>query len=81
MSQKDLTVSAYVITKFGMDDWFLYTVEQCSFGKRIMWTKNHKNTIIFTSEEKVKSFKAQVLKNVPVCIHKFIAGGLVYMDF
>ncbi len=72
--------SEYVISKKGMDTWFLYTVEECSYGKRITWTKNYKLALIFTSEEKVESFKERVLHKVTVSINKFIIGGLVSID-
>ncbi len=53
-----------------MADWFLYTVEQCSYGKRIEWTHDRKEALIFTSEEKVESFKERMLGNVLVTINR-----------
>ncbi len=71
MSHKILTRQAYAITKNGMVSWFLYTVENCSFGKRIKWTQNPKTALIFSSEEAIEVFKEKVLQNVPVGIHRF----------
>jgi len=65
-------IHTFVITKQGMSDWYLYTVEQLSFCKRISWTKNIKDALLFTSEEKVESFKSKVLEKVPVSIHKVL---------
>ncbi len=70
MGSKNLIKQKYVIVKDGMTDWFLYTVEQCSFGKRIEWTHNCKEALIFTSEEKVESFKERMLENVLVTINR-----------
>jgi len=72
MSSKKLIKQNYVISKEGMADWFLYTVEKCSFGKRIEWTRNRKEALIFTSEEKVESFKERMLENVTVSICRYI---------
>ena len=59
----------FVISKSGMNGWYLYSVEKCSFGKRINWTQQLKNAIVFTSEQKVEMFKEKVLKNILVDIH------------
>ena len=59
------------MTKRGMGHWFLYSVEQCSYGKRIEWTMDFNSALIFTSEEFVETFKSQNLPNVPVDIHRF----------
>ncbi len=80
MLHKKSTNNEYVISKIGMDSWFLYTVEECSFGKRITWTKNYDFALIFTSEEKVEAFKERVLEKVSVSINRFVSGGLVKMD-
>lgn len=70
MSHKNTINYVYFIAKQGMFDWFLYTVEQCSFGKRIVWTKDIKKALVFSSEKRAEIFKTKVLENVQVCIHK-----------
>lgn len=71
MSQENLNLHLYVIAKRGMLDWFLYSVEECSFGKRIKWTRNLDDTIMFTNEAYAETFKEKVLSNVPVYLRKF----------
>jgi len=71
----------FYISKATMDDWYLYSVEDCSYGKRILWTRNFDNTIVFSSEEKVETFKEKVLKHVPVNIHRFLKGKFAFIDF
>jgi len=80
MLYKKTINNEFVISKHGMDSWFLYTVEECTFGKRITWTQNYKNSLIFTSEEKVENFKERVLEKISVNINRFVRGGLVRMD-
>lgn len=64
-----------------MDGWYLYSVEECSYGKRILWTKNFENTIVFSSEEKVETFKEKVLTHAAVNVHRFLKGKFAFVDF
>jgi len=68
----------YVIAKHGMEQWYLYSVEQCSFGKRILWTRTLKSALIFSSEKAVETFKSKSLQNVSVDIHRFFKGMLSF---
>lgn len=70
MSQENLNLHLYAIAKRGMLDWFLYSVEDGSFGKRIKWTRNLDDTIIFTNEAYAETFIEKVLGNIPVCLRK-----------
>lgn len=77
MSGTKIPTPVFVITKSGMDSkWYLYTVEQVSFGKRISWTKNYNDALMFTSEEKVESFKSKMLGKIPITIHKVLQSAL-----
>jgi len=64
------TKSLYVIVKRGKENWFLYTIEQRPFGKRIEWTSNPNSALIFSSEEAIQTFKTKNLENVAVDIYK-----------
>jgi hypothetical protein len=66
----------YVISKAGKDGWYLYTAEQCSFGKRLLWTSDLKSALIFSSEEAIESFKSNGLRNLNVNIYRFLKSTL-----
>jgi len=66
----------YVIAKAGIDGWYLYTAEQCSFGKRLLWTSNLKSALIFSSEEAIELFKSKDLYNLNVNIYRFLKSTL-----
>jgi len=61
----------YVITKNGMERWFLYTIEDCSYGKKASWTLNFENALRFSTEQKAEIFKTKYLGNANVNIRKF----------
>lgn len=71
----------FYISKSNMDEWYLYSVEECSYGKRILWTQNFEKTIVFSSEEKVETFKEKVLQNANVNIHRVLKGKFAFVDF
>jgi len=71
----------FYISKINMDDWYLYSVEDCSFGKKILWTQKFENTIVFSSEEKVETFKEKVLNHIPINIHRVLKGKFAFVDF
>lgn len=60
----------YIIAKHMMEHWYLYTVEQCSFGKKIVWTPELTSSLIFSTERAVETFKFKNLQNVAVDIHR-----------
>lgn len=81
MSEKQETEMTFYLSKSDMDGWYLYSVEDCSFGKKILWTRKIENTILFSSEERVETFKEKVLNHVPVNIHRVLKGKFAFVDF
>jgi len=65
----------YIICKNKMERWYLYSVEQCSFGKRMVWTLELTNALIFTSENAVETFKSKNLQNILVDIHRILKSN------
>jgi len=63
--------NTYVIEKCGMSGWYLYTVELCSFGTQIKWTKNLNNALMFSSQDRLAVFKNKMLGDMLVCYHHF----------
>ena len=80
MSATDRKNTYYVITRHGMERWYLYSVEQCSFGKRIEWTPEFKSALVFSSEKAVETFKHKNLSNVAVDIHRFLKGEFQFTE-
>lgn len=70
----------YVITKYGMDNQYLYSVEQCSFGKRLSWTTDVELALLFTSEPAADTFKTKNLPNVTVNVQIFLIGKFSYPE-
>jgi len=69
----------YVITKYGMDDKYLYSVEQCSFGKRMLWTTDVEIALLFSSETAADTFKSKNLPNIPVNIQMFLISQFAHV--
>lgn len=72
MALKNSKEYTFVISKMGMDDWFLYAVGTHSYGKRIEWTHQISDALVFTTEQRLESFREKVLKNIPVVIHMIV---------
>lgn len=72
MSHENKQTVIYVITKHEMEEWFLYTIEHCSYGKRITWTRKLNDALVFPSERRALLFKEKVFENVPIGIRHFL---------
>lgn len=70
----------YVITKYGMDNQYLYSVEQCSFGKQFSWTTDVELALLFSSESAADTFKSKNLPNIPINIQMFLIGNFSYPE-
>jgi len=70
----------YVIVKYGMDNQYLYSVEQCSFGKRLLRTTDVELALLFSSELAADTFKSKNLPNIPVNIQMFLIGKFSYSE-
>ena len=58
----------FIISNVNYDDWFLYSVEDCKFGKRMEWTKDIELALKFDTSDKVESFIELVVEDIPVNI-------------
>lgn len=48
--------------------WFLYTVEELSYGRRVTWTRDVRKALIFSTEVAIETFEEMYLKGLPVRI-------------
>ncbi len=71
MSDEFRKPNTCVIEKCGMQGWYLYTAEQCSFGTQIKWTTNLSEALMFSSEDRISTFKDKVLGNMTICVYRF----------
>lgn len=76
MSESERKDLYYVITNRDLNAWYLYSVEQCSFGKRLLWTSNLKSALIFSSEEAIESFMSHDLPNLGVSVYRFLRSKI-----
>jgi len=70
MELKTKSPGKYTIKNAKNPNWYLYSVEQCSYGKRIEWTSNKKDALIFETELSINTYIKKVIPNVVVIVFK-----------
>ena len=71
----------YIIAKSEQEEWYLYSVERCSFGKRIEWTTDIVKTLKFSTQLSIDTYIERVLPNVEISVIKLLNGDSALVIF